>query len=157
MLHPFIFRGKRYNSKSELLRTLEKEFEYIDTSFILFGKKYNSLQEVAKDFKINIDRLKSGLKRNNDLEFVVSRMKTGKALGLYSVDFLGNEFSSASELCRYWNIKRSTYFHRLYLGDDLETLVMGKTNKQKLKFLYAHKDFFTQKQFEFYITKYEVK
>lgn len=159
MLHPFLYQGKRYNSKSELLRALEKEFKYIDTSFVLFGKKYNSLQEVARDFNINFDRLKAGYKRTNDLEFIVTRMKSGKALGLYSVDFLGNEFSSASELCRYWKIKRSTYFHRLYLGDDLESLIMGKSSRQKIKFLNTHKEFFTQKQFDFYMDKYakEVK
>ena len=159
MLHPFIYRGKRYNSKKELLRSLEKEFEYIDTSITAFGKKYNSLSEVAREFDIKTERLRKALKSNNDIEFLIERMKTQKPLGIYSVDFLGNEFPSASELCRYWKIKKANYFHRLYNGYDFESCIMGIRPRQKLYFLHSHKEFFTQKQFNFYMDKYakEVK
>ena len=154
MLHPFIYRGKRYNSKSELLRALEKEFIYIDTSVTAFGKKYNSLSELAKEFDIKTERLRKALKSNSDIEFLIDRMKTKKPLGIYSVDFLGNEFPSASELCRYWKIKKANYFHRSYKGYDLESCIMGVKPRQKLYFLYSRKDFFTQKQFNFYMDKF---
>ena len=161
MIQPFIFRGKTYKTKNELLRSLEKEFEYLDTSYTVFGKRYNTLKEVANDFNINVKRLREYIKKNKSLglEFIIKRMTSGKALGLYSVDFLGNEFSSASALCRHWRISQSTYFNRLYVGSDLESLIMGKTNKQKIHFLISHKDCFTQEQFNFYMDKYakEVK
>ena len=159
MLHPFIYQGKRYNSKSELLRALEKEFIYIDTSVTAFGKKYNSLSELAKEFDIKTERLRKALKTNSDIEFLIDRMKTKKPLGIYSVDFLGNEFPSASELCRYWKINKANYFHRIYKGYDFESCIMGIKPRQKLYFLHSHKEFFTQKQFDFYINKYtkEVK
>lgn len=159
MLHPFIYRGKRYNSKSELLRALEKEFTYIDTTITAFGKKYNSLAEVAREFDVRTERLRKALKINNDIEFLIERMKTKKTLGIYSVDFLGNEFPSATELCRYWGINKANYFHRSYTGYDLESCIMGIKPKHKLSFLYSHKELFTQKQFNFYIDKYskEVK
>ena len=157
MWKSFMYRGKRYNSKKELLRDLEKEFIYIDTSVTVFGKKYASLSEVAKAYNIKVKRLKAYIKKNKnlDLEFIVNRMKLGRVLGLYSVDFLGNEFPSATALCRYWKISPSAYFHRLELGDDLETLILGKGIKQKIKFLNTHKDFFTQEQFNFYTEKYK--
>ena len=159
MLHPFLYRGKRYNSKSELLKALEKEYVYIDTSITAFGKKYNSLSEIAHEFDIGVERLRKALKKNNDIEFLIDRMKTNKPLGIYSVDFLGNEFPSASELCRYWKIKKANYFHRIYKGYDFESCIMGIRPRQKLYFLHSHKEFFTQKQFDFYIDKYtkEVK
>lgn len=159
MLHPFIYRGKRYNSKKELLRSLEKEFEYIDISITVYGKKYKSLQEVARAFNIGVERLRKALKRNSDIDFLIDQMKTNKPLGIYSVDFLGNEFPSASELCRYWKIKKANYFHRIYKGYDFESCIMGIRPRQKLYFIHSHKEFFTQKQFDFYIDKYakEVK
>lgn len=159
MLHPFIYRGKRYNSKSELLKALEKEFVYIDTSITAFGKKYNSLSEIAHEFDIGMERLRKALKKNNDIEFLIDRMKTKKPLGIYSVDFLGNEFPSASELCRYWKIKKANYFHRIYKGYDFESCIMGIKPRNKIIFLHTHREFFTQKQFNFYMDKYakEVK
>ena len=71
MLHPFLYRGRRYNSKSELLKALEKEFVYIDTSITAFGKKYNSLSEIAHEFDIGAERLRKALKNNNDIEFLI--------------------------------------------------------------------------------------
>lgn len=159
MFHPFIYRGKRYNSKSELLRALEKEFTYIDTSITAFGKKYNCLSEVAHEFDIGVERLRKALKKNNDIEFLIDRMKSKKPLGIYSVDFLGNEFPSASELCRYWKIKKANYFHRVYKDYDFESCIMGLKPRNKIIFLHNHREFFTQKQFNFYMDKYtkEVK
>ena len=83
------------------------------------GNEFRSITEICKYYKISPQTFKNRLKLNWSIERALTQptKKIKKAEPVK--DHLGNKFGSITAMCKYHNISRATFTHRIAAGWDL--------------------------------------
>ena len=162
---PFYYKNQYYNSITEFAKKNDlcissvycrylPYFDFVNTDYVINGKSFKTLREIADFYKINYAILLYEKKHHKDITECVEYLLHRKhCRGIYSKDFLGNEFSSASAMCEFWGISQSKLCKGLNEGLDIESILMGKTLAKKYKRLMTTKKNFTKEQYKEYLEK----
>ena len=120
------------NSHNNACKVIPKNNKYV---YDHLGNRYNTISEMAEHYGIT-DKIYWGRKRQCKwpLEKILTTpvaLPNQTANAITICDHLGNEFISISEMCKYWNMTRSTYNARRKNGWSIEKALT--TPKKKIK------------------------
>ena len=164
--YSFSYKDKHYNSLKEfceenhitrerMYNDYYRHFEFDNPPIEAHGKYFETYTELCLFFKISLSAFHYEKNKHQTLTEVVDYLlnKQGSR-GIYSKDFLGNEFSSSSALCLFWVIKPSLFCKRLDRGYTIEEAITGRIKAKKKAFYQKNKDKFSSKEeFDYYLNQ----
>jgi len=89
------------------------------------GNEFNSMKDMVKYYNMESDHIYFHRMLSLGWSQEEALNNTGKMQGKKVHDHLGNEFSTITEMCNYWNIRKVLYRLRIINGWSQEEALTG--------------------------------